>query len=790
MVTDKTNSPGLTQTNKLNEFLTKAVYHWPLYVIMVTLALVGAYMYIRYTQPVYLSSAKIYIKDEKKGSRELDALKELSMFSSSKVVENEMEIIKSPLLIQDVIRNNQFNIRYFVKGRVINKEAYESNPIRLKVLSDSGNVGNHFFEVEVKGNALRIQYKTKENPELSVNTTFDQPFVINKDTFAFQRTKYFGPAQQSNYQIKVDSILPLAYRKASEVKTSLINKQASVFELSYEDEVAKRAADFLNQLLYTYNLYTLKDKNQITVNTIEFIESRLASLGTELSGLEQNVESFKKARGITEIGASAKMFMEQIKEADQKLNEASLQLEIYNQVESYVNNPNSANPYTPVAGVADPALAGIIGRYEEQLKEKKRLSLSLQPGNPILQNIEQQIVDSRSSIKNYIAGYKRNASTAKAGLQRKVNQVEGMISKVPSYEREYIGIERQKNVKEALYLYLLQKKEESGVSYASSIVDNKIISPAYISQIPISPRRTTVLAAFALAGLALTTLYLFIKYALNQKIHSKKDIERFLSFPVIAQIFHEDVKSKDKVLKPRSLLAEQMLNLRNNLKFLTNKVNGSPVIMFTSSVSGEGKTFLAANLARFLTMNERKVVLLELDLRKPKLAKALGVQSSTGISNYLLGIGNPEEIIKKVPETDRLYIIPSGPIPPNPVELLESDRMVKLINYLKEKFDYVIIDTAPIGLVTDAKSLSSFVDTTLFIVRFNYTYTKRLADVADSLDQNHFKSMGVIFNDVDPNSSYGYASYGSYNNGYGYGYFVSEQTGFSRVVRQFAQRLL
>ncbi len=783
-------------TNELSSFLKKAAYHWPLYVIVIFLSLIGAYIYLRYTTPLYLSSGKIYIKDERKGSRELDALKELTLFSSSKTVENEMEIIKSPLLIQDVIRKNGFNIRYFVKGRVINKEMYNHLPIEITILSDSTKVGNYFFDIAVlPAQKLQITYidkynKNNEKQKKSMYVLYNQEFAVGKDSFIIQHLSFNDAARNNGYQIKIDSITPLAYAKANEVKTSLINKQSSVFEISYEDEVPERAADFLNALLNAYNESTLKDKNQMGLKTIDFIETRLGSLGAELNTLERDVENFKKTRGITEIGENSKLYLEQVKDADQKLNEANIQLSVYDQVDSYINNPSSTNPFTPVLGNIDQTLASLINRYEELLKEQRRLSLSLQPTNPILQNLDQQIADSKATIKNYISGYRRNAATAKGGLQQKVSQIEGRISQIPGYERQYISLKRQQSVKEALYLYLLQKKEESAVSYASNIVDNKIISPAYIPNRPVSPRKSTLFSAAILAGFVLTSLYLFLKYSLNVKVHTKKEVEKITGLPVVAEIFKQENKKTDVSLQPRSLLAEQMLNLRNNLKFLLSKVSETPVILFTSSISGEGKTFLSAHLGNSLTLNNKKVILLELDFRKPKLSKTFGIDNTSGLTNYLVDNESLNQIIKKVPDTPGLYILPSGPIPPNPVELLESTKMHEAFCQLKKQFDYIIVDTAPLGLVADAKSLIPFVDCALFVVRFDYTPKPKLDEVAENINGTTFKSMGVVFNSIVPGTSHSVAKYGSYNYGYGYGYYNDNKKSFSLLFDKLKSRLI
>lgn len=770
----------------------KALYHWPLYLIMMAIALVASYLYLRYTDPIYISYARIYVKDERNTGAAHNSLENLAMGYNNKVVENEMEVLKSPIILQDVIEEHNFNIRYFVKGKVGQKELYENRPITLKVLSDSVKVGYHRFNIEIlNNNQLKVNMPSKGGGKEDVITfsrQSGQPFLANKDQFALFYDPQLNPGGESNFLVTVDSINPLSYQKVAEINTGIVNRGGSIIQITYEDVIPERCADFINAIAQKYNDYTLSDKNAITLNTIQFISDRLDSLGQELNIVERNVEAFKKERGLTEIGENSRIILDQAREADQRLTEANIQMSIFDEVERYINNPNSVT-LTP-SGNVDPALTNMINRFQELQTEKQRLSLSAQPENPILQNVEKQIEASRTAIKNYIAGFRRNMATARSGLQRKVNQIESRISQVPTYERQFIDIKRQQSVKEQLYLYLLQKKEEASVAFASNIVDNKIISPAYIPTTPIRPRRMLIRIGFIIGAFILASIYLYLKYLLNSKLVSKKQIEKITGLPVIAEVFNYAENSKLSTAGDRSLLTEQILNLRNNLKFLLGSIEQSPVILLTSSISGEGKTFLTSHIGRALTSNNRRVILIELDLRKPKLSSSVGVSNASGITNYIIKSETIEQIIKKVPGEDRLFIIPSGPIPPNPIEMLESERLNNLISQLRQQYDYVIIDTSPLGLVTDAKSLSPAVDCTLVVTRFNYTPRPKFEELMDDVDASTFKKMGIIFNGVDPDSSYSTYGYGYGYSGYGYGYGQSAMVkkSFSARLRAFAGR--
>ncbi|SFD02777.1 capsular exopolysaccharide family [Chitinophaga sp. CF118] len=765
----------------INDLFKKIIFHWPLYMIVIAIAFTGAFYYLKYAEPRFLSSAKLYLKDEKKGGEEMDMLKSLSLFNSGKNIENEMEVLKSPILVGKVILDNGFNVRYFKKGTVSNEELYDNNPLNIHVLSDSSKTGNYIFDVTPENGALRIE---------SIDNASTVPFTIHSgESFSMRKDRFritYDPQAANMYvptfRIQVDSIAQLAYQKIEDIGTALVNRDATVVLVTYEDRVAQRTAHFLNALLDTYNEYTLDDKNMVALKTIRFLTVRIDSLKDELGLLEKQEELFKVQRGITDIEGNSKLALEQVKDADQKLNEASMELSVFDQMETYINDPGNDYPFAPVLGNVDQSLTAMINRYEELLKEKKKLALSLQPGSVIIQNLDAQVTDGRNTIRNYIAGYKRNAGVAQNQMQNKVNQIQSRIANIPAYERDYINIKRQQSVKENLYLYLLKKKEEAAVSYASNVTDNKIIAPAFVPDKPESPKKTLVFVGFIAAGLMLCSIYIYIKYFMNNKVLNKSEIEQTLGLPIMAEIYLEEEKNKDISLNNRSILLEQIYSLRTNLRFLLSEQTSSRTILITSSVSGEGKTFMTAQLGNSLTVNNKKVVLLELDLRKPKLSRLLGMDNEVGITNYIVENKTIDEIIKPVPGSEGLFLISSGPIPPNPVELIEGNRMKVLINILKDRFDYILIDTPPIGIVSDAKSVSPFVDCTLFVVRYNYTLKTKLTSVAENIKDGFFRKTGVIFNGIEQDSFHTYYYYDHYS----YSYTGSKQT---RKMRSFFKKL-
>ncbi|MEZ2335359.1 GumC family protein [Mucilaginibacter sp. RCC_168] len=770
----------------LNDLFQKIIFHWPLYFLVLIVMVSGAMLYLKYKKPMYLSSAKLYLKDEKKGGGdEMDALKSLSLFNSGKNIENEIEILKSPILVEKVIAANSFNIRYYIKGTVKNEEIYNRPPLTIRVLSDSTKAGNYIFDITREKDLLKIR-QVNATTDISQQLTVKpgQPFTVAKDKFVISSLTTADPA--NTFRIQVDSVAEYANEKIEEIGASLVNRDATIILVSYQDPVPERSANFLNALLDAYNEYSLDDKNKTAFKTINFLTVRIDSLKEELGLLEKQEENFKIQRGITDIDASSKLALDQVKEADARLSEANMQLSALDQVEKYISNPSNDYPFAPVIGNIDQTLTSMINRYEEALKEKRRLSLSLKPTSEILKNVESQINDTRKTISDYIAGYRRNAGVVQKETQRKVNQIQGKIANIPTYAKEYINIKRQQGVKEDLYLYLLKKKEEASVAYASNVVDNKVIAPAFVPDKPISPKKPIVFIGFIALGLILTSAYIYFKYFLNASVLSKKEIEQVFDLPVIAEIYQQDEGANNLSLQNRSVLVEQVFNMRTNLKFLLTGISGTPTILFTSSISGEGKTFLSVHLGNSLTMGDKKVVLLELDLRKPKLSHFFGLDHNIGVTNYIMGNKTVEEIIKKVPGTEGLYLVSSGAIPPNPIELIEGERMADLLNHLKNQFDYVIIDMSPIGIVSDAQSISNYVDCALFVVRYNFTLKSKLQPVAENLRKGFFKKMGIVFNGIEQDTFYPYYYYDHYS----YTEDKQHKHTWSSLVKKIKQRIV
>jgi uncharacterized protein involved in exopolysaccharide biosynthesis len=517
----------------LNDLFQKIIFHWPLYLLVLMVMVGGAFLYLKYKKPMYMSSAKLYLKDDKKGGgEEMDAIKSLSLFNNGKNIENEIEVLKSPILVEKVIAANGFNIRYYIKGTVKNEEIYNRPPLTIRVLSDSSKVGNYIFDITRENDQLKIKQvepANDDNRQLTVRP--GEPFTVAKDKFVISYSRLAATDPVNTFRIRVDSVTECAYEKIEEIDAALVNRDATVILLAYQDPVPERAANFLNTLLDAYNEYTLDDKNRMAFKTIHFLGVRVDSLKEELGLLEKQEENFKIQRGITDIDASSKLALDQIKEADVRLNEANMQLSVLDKVESYINNPSSDSPFAPVLGNIDQTLTSMINRYEESLREKKRLSLSLKPTSEILKNLESQITDTRKTISDYIAGYRRNAGVVQKESQRKVNQIQGKISSIPTYAKEYINIKRQQGVKEDLYLYLLKKKEEASVAYASNVVDNKVIAPAFVPDKPVSPKKSIVFIGFIAVGLILTSAYIYFKYFLNPSVLSKREIEQVFDLP-------------------------------------------------------------------------------------------------------------------------------------------------------------------------------------------------------------------------------------------------------------------
>jgi tyrosine-protein kinase Etk/Wzc len=761
----------------LRLFFLKYLRYWYWFILTLILTLGGAYLYLQYAVPIYKVSATLLIKDEKKGSSNTnDILKELDMFSGSKIVENEIEVLKSKVLAEKVIDDLNLTVSYYSEGWIRDAELFKKSPITLNYIS----LKDIAYE-----DALYIKLIDSQNFEL----LDEKKNVVGKYIYTQSLNNSYGrfrvflnnPKAKSGELIKIKFVRreSLVQSFVTKIQVELINLKSTVLQLSLEDAVPEKGKVILAKLIDVYTYSSLEDKNSEATNTLRFIGERLQLITGELKDVEKDVEQYKTSQGITDLSAEGNLFLEKVKDNDSKLSEVDIQLKVLDGVERYLaSGQNNVAPATLM--VNDPILTSFIEKLGELELQREKTSRTVQAGNPFLETITTQIANTKQAIRENVSNQKKGLVITKTGLQGNNNRFESAIRTIPRKEREFVNIQRQQNIKESLYLLLLQKREETALSYASTVTDSRVVDTPHSTPRPVKPTPNIIYLIALLAGVIVPAAVINIKDLLNDKVQSRNDIEKATGLTVFGEVAlkSKDIEGSLIDTKSRSFLSEQFRTLRTNLQYVnTNKTSKGTVLLFTSSTSGEGKSFVTINLGASLASLGKKVAILELDLRKPKLSAYLGETRETGISNYLVGTTNETEIIKAT-KVGNLFLISSGPIPPNPAELLSNGRIETLINVYRETFDYILIDTPPVGLVTDAMILSPYVDACFYLVRHEVSQKQNLTILNDLKKFDKFKSLNVIFNGVNYKNSQEYR----YGYGYGYGYgkgYYAESTQLS-----------
>lgn len=756
---------------------------WYLFVIFLLAAFAVAFLYLRYTRPVYEVSSVMMIKDEKKGmTGGMDILKDLDL-GGNKLVENEIEVLKSRTLMKKVVETLRLNVGYYREASPIDTDLYGKSPIWIQL--------EQMIEPAYKKKII-IKVLNKDSFELVADGnemgTFTYGQAVNNNFIGrfrvFLNNKNFkGPDQVKVTFASVEDVMEASLAK---LDVALVNQKSTVLSLTYQDTSPARGKDILKRLHEQYILAALGDKNTEATNTLRFIDDRLRLITGELSDVEKDVESYKSQAGITDISSEANLFLEKVKETDTKLNEVDIKIKMLEGVERFLSTPG-ANVSSINSMIDDPNLMSLTEKLSELELQREKYARTVQEGNPLLETVQTQISHTKQAIRENVNNQKRGLSLARQGLASLNRGVESSIRGIPKIEREFVSIKRQQGIKESLYLMLLQKKEETAISYASTVSDSRLVDDAFATPKPVKPKGIMIYLIALLAGLGIPVLIINIMVMANDKVESRSDFEKKTKgVPVLGEVGHKPKKLKGPLLdiKSNNFVVEQFRILRTNLQFtLPNETVGiAKKVLMTSSISGEGKSFISLNLSASLASAGNKVMLVNLDIRKPKLHEYIELSNDVGIVNYLIGQRSVDQIIQATP-INNLSFIASGPVPPNPAELLSNNRMAVFLKELETRFDFIIIDCSPSGLVTDAQVVSPLVDGTIFVVRHEYTPKAALQTLGEIYKGKKMPALTVVYNGVKGSSTYGYG-YG-YGSVYGYYGGNKESSWWERLKERF-----
>ena len=791
----------------VKELLFKYLIHWPWFVGTVVACLIAAWVYLYMSTPVYNISATVLIKDDKKGGSAgmLSGLESLGldgMVSSSQNIDNEIEVLRSKTIVKEVVEDLGLYISYTDEDEFPSRNMYKTSPVQVSLTPQEADLLEEPMIVEMAlqpQGSMDVTVKIDDDKYQKHFEKLPAVFPTDKGTLAFfltpdsvlssKRTlEETTNLEKTTRNITATINKPLAVAKAycKNMTIEPTSKTTSVAVISLKNSNVQRGKDFINKLLEMYNINTNNDKNEVAQKTAEFINERISIISKELGSTEKDLESFKRGAGITDLTSDAQIALTGSAEYEKKRVENQTQINLLQDLQKYMQN--EAYEVLPSnIGLQDVNLAAAINRYNEVLVERKRLLRTSTENNPTIINLDTSISAMKENVQVSLDRVLRGLFITKADLDREASRYSRRISEAPGQEREFVSIARQQEIKAGLYLMLLQKREENAITLAATANNAKIIDDAIADDAPVSPRSKITYLIALILGVGIPVGVIYLLELTKFKIEGRADVEKLTSAPIVGDIPLTDEKQGAIAVfeNQNNLMSETFRNVRTNLQFMLG--NDKKVILVTSTVSGEGKSFISGNLAISLSLLGKKVVIVGLDIRKPGLNKVFNISKrEQGITQYL---ANPEknlmDLVQLSDVSKNLYILPGGTVPPNPTELLARDGLDKAIETLKKNFEYVILDTAPVGMVTDTLLIGRVADLSVYVCRADYTRKNEYTLIDELIDGNKLPNLCTVINGLDLKKRkygyyYGYGKYGKYygyGKRYGYGYGYGEQSG-------------
>ena len=790
----------------VKELLFKYLIHWPWFVGTVVVCLIAAWVYLYMSTPVYNISATVLIKDDKKGGSAgmLSGLESLGldgMISSSQNIDNEIEVLRSKTIAKEVVEDLGLYISYTDEDEFPSRNMYKTSPVQVSLTPQEADLLEEPMIVEMMlqpQGSMDVTVKIDDDEYQKHFEKLPAVFPTDKGTLAFfltpdsvlssKRTlEETTDSEKTTRNITATINKPLAVAKwcCKNMTIEPTSKTTSVAVISLKNSNVQRGKDFINKLLEMYNINTNNDKNEVAQKTAEFINERISIISKELGSTEKDLESFKRGAGITDLTSDAQIALTGSAEYEKKRVENQTQINLLQDLQKYMQNEGYEVLPSNI-GLQDLNLAAAINRYNDVLVERKRLLRTSTENNPTIINLDTSIGAMKENVQVSLDRVLRGLFITKADLDREASRYSRRISEAPGQEREFVSIARQQEIKAGLYLMLLQKREENAITLAATANNAKIIDDAIADDAPVSPKGKMIYLVALVLGVGIPVGVIYLLELTKFKIEGRSDVEKLTNVPIVGDIPLTDEKQGAIAVfeNQNNLMSETFRNIRTNLQFMLE--NDKKVILVTSTVSGEGKSFISANLAISLSLLGKKVIIVGLDIRKPGLNKVFNIpRKEVGITQYL---ANPEknlmDLVQPSDVSKNLYILPGGTVPPNPTELLARDGLDKAIETLKKNFDYVILDTAPVGMVTDTLLIGRVADLSVYVCRADYTHKNEYTLINELAENNKLPKLCTVINGLDLKRRkygyyYGYGKYGKYygyGKRYGYGYGYGEQT--------------
>ena len=748
----------------LRQLFLKLFTRWKYYAVALVAAVAIGYVYLKMSLPVYEAETSILIKENNKyGPSGIQDFLDADIFNTSRNLSSEIGILQSRTVLYEAATSIKMDVSWFGINTFSRKPLFSSCPYTVEYQWIHDDFYDNSFNLSAKSNGtfdLKIEPKA-DHQEYSGNHKFGEE--ISTPYFKLKILKNDSPTaahQYNSYEFIVHSSQSLLLRIKNNLKVAALNKEASIIRATYRDNIKERAVAFLDALSTEYINRDIKDKSSVATLTLKFIDDQLADISKELNNIETGLQQFKEHNKTVNLSEESKNYLDRLSAIDNERVKAEIDLRSLDYLYDYVSSNKETDNLSPSSfGTPDPVLVQLITQLQTLQSKRKNLSFGATENSPALKIIDSQIAETKNLLEETINNIRNRVSINLKEINKELGQYEATIRKIPSVERELLGIQRGFDVNQNIYVYLLEKKAETSIARATVVSDNKVLDVASVSDNPVKPQLKVVMLISILLGLMLPTIYILLLDFIQNKITSREEIEKLTKIPVLGVVGHMSESAGRLVVhhKPKSSIAEAFRSIRTNLIFFGMSEQNN-VILITSSVGGEGKSFTAINLASVLALQNNSVIIVALDLRKSQLNIDFGVDNKKGVSTYLSGQSGIEEIIHTTKVTN-LDFISSGPVPPNPAELISKPECGMLISMLKARYDYVIIDTPPIGIVADALLLMKHSDINVFILRQNYSRKENLKVLNEYLRKDALKNVSILFNDAGKSHTYGYGYY-------------------------------
>jgi tyrosine-protein kinase Etk/Wzc len=766
------------------EFILKYLPYTSWLILCVLIGLMVAYIRIRYSTPIYHTQSSLLINQDgmNSGSNSKDSrFQDLFMSQGVSNIKNEVQILKSTSVMRRVIRALRLEEQYFVVGKVRTTQNYPDMPFTVHFLDVADSIGTLSLKVNV------VDSTKFSLDRLKTDIRFGSPFQYEGHRLMLTRDS--SNSNLKNYPVTeflfvrqpIDQVVSATLGSLSVLEPAV---ETTILTLSYNGENTSLGENILNTLMKVYDSLNIEDKNRISSNTLNFIDAQLKALHGQLGDVESRTQRFMVTNDVFDITSQSKTYNDNLAEISKKDEDLRVRIAVLDMLSNYLKSSKSKGtiPVPANLGIEEPALAQSVMEYNRlQLQREVNLQTTTAE-NPLILQMNTSLEKLRSDIMQVLSNVRQSYEIASKSLEKVSHENQGRLKSMPGKSMQLVNIERQQKILEDLYSFLLMKKLETSISAAATISNSRVVEYAASSTVPISPNTKSIYLFNVMIALLIPIGIIALKEVLQDKVGGREDVEKRTDAPILGEISHSEEKETLVVIQnSRRFISEQFRTIRSNMKYFTMRQD-RPVIMVTSSFSGEGKSFISTNIGAVMALSGKKTVIMEFDIRKPKIVAGLDLKRKHGITNYIIGNIDFNDLLLPVKEVDNLYVIPCGPIPPNPAELLLHDKLAQLMDEVRKHFDVVILDTAPVGLVGDAYALAKFADITLFIVRQHYTLRNQIHAIEEIYRDKRLPSVTVLLNDVRLGRGYfsgGYYGRYGYYGGYGYGadsgYFEKEE---------------